>query len=91
MEFDPQDRGEPGKEASNLVVLISELYNLQVIGCILIYDLVRELLNQPQLSEYNVELLLRIVKSKHYHPLHYSFTEHSKILGCSSDKMIHLR
>ncbi|KAF9648687.1 hypothetical protein BDM02DRAFT_3155622 [Thelephora ganbajun] len=58
-----QDQDEPGKEASNLIVLVSELYNFQVISCILIYDLVRDLLNQPRLSEYNVELLLKIVRT----------------------------
>lgn len=65
VESSPQDQDEPGKEASNLIVLVSELYNFQVISCILIYDVVRDLLNQPQLSEYTVELLLKIVKSKH--------------------------
>lgn len=67
MGFGPQDQGEPGKEAPNIIVLISELYNFQVIGCILIYDLVRDLLSQPQLSEYNVELLLKVVRSEHNH------------------------
>lgn len=85
MKPTPQDQDEPGKEASNLIVLVSELYNFQVISCILIYDLVRDLLNQPQLSEYNVELLLKIVRSKYLHPLPHSFAKHSKVLGCSSD------
>lgn len=91
MKFDSQNQDGAGKEASNLIVLISELYNFQVIGCILIYDLVRDLLNQSQLSEYNVELLLKVVRSKHHrHPSH-PFAEHSKIQGCSSDKMTHPR
>lgn len=64
MKSSPQDQDEPGKESSNLIVLVSELYNFQVVSCILIYDLVRDLLNQPRLSEYNVELLLKIVKSE---------------------------
>jgi nucleolar MIF4G domain-containing protein 1 len=68
MESTPQDQDEPGKEASNLIVLVSELYNFQVISCVLIYDLVRDLLNQPQLSEYNVELLLKVLRSKYSRP-----------------------
>lgn len=51
-----------GKECSNLVVLLSELYNFQVIACVLIYDLIRELLNKD-FSEIRVELLLKILKS----------------------------
>ena len=85
----PQDQEEPGKEASNLIVLVSELYNFQVVSCILIYDLVRDLLSQPQLSEYNVELLLKVVKSKYLHSLSRRFVKLRKTLGCSSDKMIH--
>ena len=87
--FEPQDLDGPGKEAPNLIALISELYNFQVIGCILIYDLVRDLLNQPQLSEYNIELLLKIVRSECHSPPSRRFVEYSKILDCSSDKMIH--
>jgi len=87
----PQDKDEPGKEASNLIVLVSELYNFQVISCILIYDLVRDLLSKPQLSEYSVELLLKIVRSKCLYSLSLRFAKPPKILGCSSDKMIHLR
>ena len=67
MGSSPQDQDEPGKEASNLIVLISELYNFQVISCILIYDLVRDLLNKPQFLEYNVELLLKVVRSEYLH------------------------
>lgn len=50
------------KESSNLLVLISELYNFQVISCVLIYDLIRALLNSEFL-EHDVELLLKVVKS----------------------------
>lgn len=91
MEPDSRDQEEPGKEASNLIVLVSELYNFQVISCILIYDLVRDLLNQPQLSECNVELLLKIVKSESLRPLSHYFAKFLKIPGCSSDRMTHLR
>lgn len=88
--FNPQDRDEPGKEASNLIVLISELYNFQVVGCTLIYDLVRDLLGQPQLSEHNIELLLKILRSKYHRIPPGRLAELSKILGYSSDTMTHL-
>jgi nucleolar MIF4G domain-containing protein 1 len=52
-----------GKEASNLIVLLSELYNFEVISCVLVYDIIRGLLSRPYLTEYNVELLLKITRS----------------------------
>ncbi|KAF8843775.1 ARM repeat-containing protein [Paxillus ammoniavirescens] len=55
----PEDRG---KESSNLIVLLSELYNFQVISCILLYDIVRDLLSK-ELSEFRVELLLKILRN----------------------------
>ncbi|KAJ7227305.1 hypothetical protein GGX14DRAFT_629361, partial [Mycena pura] len=51
-----------GKECSNLAVLLSELYNFQVISCILVYDIIRGLLN-TDLTELHVELLLKIVRN----------------------------
>lgn len=45
-----------------MLTLALELYNFQVIACILVYDLVRLLI--ANLDEYSVELLLKIVKSK---------------------------
>ncbi|KAG1835070.1 hypothetical protein EV424DRAFT_1358792 [Suillus variegatus] len=51
-----------GKECSNLIVLLSELYNFQVISCILVYDLIRGLLDKD-LSEFRVELLLKLLRS----------------------------
>ena len=55
--------GEPsGKECSNLIVLLSELYNFQVISCILVYDIIRNLLS-AELTEYAVELLLKLLRS----------------------------
>ncbi|KAG8717096.1 suppressor of glycerol defect [Ceratobasidium sp. 395] len=50
------------KESSNLLILLSELYNFQVISCVLIYDLIRALLNSEFL-EHDVELLLKVVKN----------------------------
>ncbi|CAE6441285.1 unnamed protein product [Rhizoctonia solani] len=60
-----QNPDEPvvgSKESSNLLVLLSELYNFQVISCVLIYDLIRALLNS-EFSESDVELLLKVVKN----------------------------
>ncbi|KAI9574026.1 hypothetical protein HD554DRAFT_2252704 [Boletus coccyginus] len=53
---------ERGKECSNLLVLLSELYNFQVISCILLYDIIKDLLGKT-LSEFRVELLLKILRS----------------------------
>lgn len=61
-ELEPQEK-EKGKEASNLIVLLSELYNFQVISSILVFDLIRDLLERP-LEEFGVELLLKVVRSK---------------------------
>ncbi|BGP41129.1 suppressor of glycerol defect [Rhodotorula kratochvilovae] len=54
--------GRPGsKEALNLVSFVAELYNLQVVHCALVYDLVRTLVSGG-MGELEVELLSRIVK-----------------------------
>lgn len=56
------DTGLPGnKEARNLLTLITELYNFQVISCVLIYDLVNIFI--ADLDEFNVEMLLKIMRS----------------------------
>lgn len=54
---------ERGKECSNLIILISELYNFQVISCVLLFDVVRTLL-EGRLTEMDVELLLKILRSR---------------------------
>jgi nucleolar MIF4G domain-containing protein 1 len=59
----PMDKETRGKECSNLIVLISELYNFQVISSILVFDIIRVLLHEA-IAEFNVELLLKIVRSK---------------------------
>jgi len=51
-----------GKECSNLLILISELYNFQVISSLLVFDIIRGLLEQD-LTEFKVELLLKIMRS----------------------------
>lgn len=50
-----------GKEASNLLVLLSELFNFSVISHVLMYDLIRILLSE-QLNELRVELILKIAR-----------------------------
>lgn len=52
-----------GKECSNLIVLLSELYNFQVISCVLIYDVICDLLS-GDLTEFDVELLLKLLRSE---------------------------
>ena len=53
-----------GKKLTNLISLLSELYNFQVIGSGLIYDYIRIFLEN--LSELNVELLLKVIRSKFF-------------------------
>ncbi|KDQ20966.1 hypothetical protein BOTBODRAFT_50992 [Botryobasidium botryosum FD-172 SS1] len=60
-----EDGGEApseGKECMNLLVLLSELYNFQVISCVLAYDIIRDLL-AGDLSEFDVELLLKMLRN----------------------------
>lgn len=52
------DQSDAGSR--HLVSLLAELYNMQVIGCNLIFDYVRLFLDT--LSELNTELLLRIIQ-----------------------------
>ena len=49
------------KRLLNLISLIAELYNFQVVGSVLIYDLVRQFLNE--LSETNTQLLQKIIRT----------------------------
>jgi nucleolar MIF4G domain-containing protein 1 len=51
-----------GKECSNLIVLLSELYNFQVTSCVLVYDIIRNLLS-AEMTEFVVELLLKLLRS----------------------------
>jgi len=52
---------ENNKQCANLLALISELYTLQVVACVLPYDIVRSLLDGP-LDELDVELLLKLLR-----------------------------
>ncbi|EJD49082.1 hypothetical protein AURDEDRAFT_85439 [Auricularia subglabra TFB-10046 SS5] len=54
---------EAGKECANVLALLAALYALQVVACVLPYDLVRALLAQAPLSELDVELLLKLVRA----------------------------
>ena len=60
---------QDGKECSNLLVMISELYNFQVISCVLVFDVIRRLL-EGYLTEFKVELLLKIMRSKELYSLY---------------------
>ncbi|KAK0223272.1 hypothetical protein IW262DRAFT_1458274 [Armillaria fumosa] len=65
LDSDPStevDEEIKGKECSNLIVLLSELYNFQVISYILIFDVIRGIL-ESKFSEFNVELLLKMLRS----------------------------
>ena len=63
LEFDrhyqPNKDGS-GKQTTNLISVLAELYMFQVIGCKLIFDYIKYFLDE--LSEINTELLLRIVR-----------------------------
>ncbi|ORZ30552.1 armadillo-type protein [Catenaria anguillulae PL171] len=55
--------GEPDRqqrEAANVLVLIGHLYNFGLVGCGLVYDMVRELC--AEVTEDKVELVLKLVK-----------------------------
>lgn len=81
-----------GKECSNLLVLLSELYNFQVVSSILIFDIIRGLLDKD-LTEIGVELLLKIVRSMCILPSLYSKTHlySQQTLVSNFGKMIPLR
>ncbi|KAK8206143.1 hypothetical protein IWZ01DRAFT_439475 [Phyllosticta capitalensis] len=63
-EFDKQYRDfndeTSGKETTNLMSLMAEMYNFQVIGSNLVFDYIRLFLEE--LKEVNTELLLRLVR-----------------------------
>lgn len=60
---DNGDEGPEGaRETKNLLTLILELYNFQVLSCVIVYDIVRELI--AKLDEHGVELLLRVIRSR---------------------------
>lgn len=63
LEFDKQyqpNKDGTGKQTTNLMSVLAELYCFQVVGCKLIFDYIKLFLDE--LSEINTELLLRIVR-----------------------------
>jgi nucleolar MIF4G domain-containing protein 1 len=52
---------DSSKETSNLITLLSELYNFQVVGSNLMFDYIRMFLGT--LSELNAELLLKMIRA----------------------------
>ena len=52
---------DSSKETSNLIMLLSEMYNFQVVGSNLIFDYIRLFLGK--LSELNAELLLKVIRT----------------------------
>ncbi|OBT64136.1 hypothetical protein VE03_06213 [Pseudogymnoascus sp. 23342-1-I1] len=52
---------ENTKETSNLITLVSELYNFQIIGSTLVFDYIRMFLGT--FSELNTELLLKMIRT----------------------------
>lgn len=56
-----KDPSTSTKECTNLMSFLAELYNFQVVGCVLVFDLIRIFLGE--ITELNTELLLKIVRS----------------------------
>ncbi|KAI9723740.1 MAG: hypothetical protein M1812_001040 [Candelaria pacifica] len=54
------DDRDTGKETSNLISLVAELYNFQLVGSTLMFDCIRVFLTE--LSEVNTELLLKVIR-----------------------------
>ncbi|KAK4695224.1 nucleolar MIF4G domain-containing protein 1, partial [Lecanoromycetidae sp. Uapishka_2] len=61
LHYYTEDHSSSGKRLTNLVSLLTELYNFQVISSNLIYDYVRIFLDD--ISETNTELLLKVVRN----------------------------
>ncbi|KAJ5154386.1 MIF4-like type 1/2/3 [Penicillium coprophilum] len=62
LDADGDERGKfQGKEATNLVSLLSQLYNFHVIGSSLMFDYVR--LYVQDITESNTELLLKVIRN----------------------------
>ncbi|CAG8476315.1 7992_t:CDS:10 [Paraglomus brasilianum] len=57
----PDDNSTSTKEPINLVTLTVELYNFQVVSCVLMYDLIRSFCKE--MNELNVELLLKVLRN----------------------------
>jgi nucleolar MIF4G domain-containing protein 1 len=51
----------PGKEADNILQLIAHLYNFKVVHCLLVYDIIKRLIES--FAERDIELLLLLLKN----------------------------
>lgn len=72
--------GRPGsKECENIVAFIAEMYNFQIVACVIVYDLVKQFIqgsaaasdddrqSEAGMSELEVELLAKIIKRARMH------------------------
>jgi len=63
---DAESPEDPGKQPLNILTLISELYNFQVVSCLLIYDLIKGFIDDLGTSgpkgEFAVEGVLRVLR-----------------------------
>lgn len=57
----PAATSDSSKETSNLIMLLSEMYNFQIVGSNLMFDYIKRFLDK--LSELNAELLLKIIRT----------------------------
>lgn len=61
------DPAVAGKECTNIMSFLSELYNFGVVGAVLVLDFAREFLTD--ITELHTELLLKIVRSTSFPPI----------------------
>ncbi|XP_078573568.1 nucleolar MIF4G domain-containing protein 1-like [Branchiostoma floridae x Branchiostoma japonicum] len=57
---DNENRGE-GKECDNVVAMFAHLYNFKLIHCVIIYDIIRRLIDS--FNERDIELILGILRN----------------------------
>ncbi|KAJ1035643.1 hypothetical protein NDA18_000420 [Ustilago nuda] len=79
-----------GKECMNLTVLLCELYNLHVVACPLIYDLIRMFLGtseERKVGEVDIELLLKTIHSCGHSLRHDDPTSLKAIIGLSQSRV----
>lgn len=61
--YEREDKDDAArKDMTNLISLLSHLYNFHVIGCSLMFDYIRLFLSK--INEVNTELLLKVVRSE---------------------------
>lgn len=63
---------DAGKQALNILTLVAELYNFQVVGCLLIYDLIRGFIDdlteagEGAKKDFAVEGLLKLLRCRYF-------------------------